>query len=68
MVKYSLGIMVDNRFKNNNNIAINDILGKEFEKYYDGWDYDVPKQLVNTVASKIKKYQGFSYEYRPMLP
>jgi hypothetical protein len=69
-------IIIDNSFKNENDETLNDITGDELEKYYDGFDYDyetkerayfyynVPEQLVNIVASRIKNYEGLRYKYK----
>jgi hypothetical protein len=76
--KTVLKIMADRSFKNNDNLSLNDITGEKLNKYYDGWDYDletniktyfyydVPRELVVDVATKIKNNPGLGYEYRPI--
>lgn len=69
--KFYLKISVSNNVKNPKKIDLMDILGKEFQEYYDGFGfdskekdfffYDIPLNLIELVPLRLKEYPDFRY-------
>jgi hypothetical protein len=61
---------------NRDNLTLIDILGQEFEGYYDGFGidnqtkekdfffYHVPENLINLLPNKLSEYPYIKYESR----
>jgi hypothetical protein len=67
MSNYNIEITIPKGTKfYDNDITIQDITGKELEKYYDGWEYsnggmsyffyDLDENLVNLAKERMNKY------------
>ena len=65
-------------FANPNKLTLADILGPEFNDYYDGWGldnqtkekdfffYDVPPNLIELVAPRLEGYPGIKFSHQAM--